>query len=119
MERWVALAPAYPPLSGDPASAAPLLITTTLLPEVVGVAGVGEAEFAGADATAMFDHSFPRVRSTAIRRIAAYLSAGGSLAGTQRVRRHERDVRDGGDPDEARIWRQGGPLNCGEGGVGC
>src|SRR6266700_4460071 len=34
MTRCVALAPAYPPLSGDPLafSAAPLLITTTLLP---------------------------------------------------------------------------------------
>ena len=29
MNRWVALAPAYPPLSGDPRSAAPLLITST------------------------------------------------------------------------------------------
>jgi hypothetical protein len=32
MNRWVAFAPAYPPLSGEPAKAAPLLITTTLLP---------------------------------------------------------------------------------------
>src|ERR1019366_3320849 len=28
MNRWVALAPAYPPLAGDPLMAAPLLITT-------------------------------------------------------------------------------------------
>jgi len=32
MNRWVALAPAYPPLAGDPLTAAPLLITTTRLP---------------------------------------------------------------------------------------
>ncbi len=32
MNRWVALDPAYPPLAGDPLMAAPLLITTTLLP---------------------------------------------------------------------------------------
>jgi hypothetical protein len=31
MNRWVAFAPAYPPLAGDPLMAAPLLITTTLL----------------------------------------------------------------------------------------
>ena len=30
MNRWVALAPAYPPLAGDPLTAAPLLTTTTL-----------------------------------------------------------------------------------------
>ena len=32
MNRWVALAPAYPPLAGDPLTAAPLLTTTTRLP---------------------------------------------------------------------------------------
>ena len=32
MKRWVALAPAYPPLRGDPATAAPLLMTITRLP---------------------------------------------------------------------------------------
>ena len=32
MNRWVALAPAYPPLAGDPMTAAPLLTTTTRLP---------------------------------------------------------------------------------------
>jgi hypothetical protein len=32
MKRWVALAPAYPTLSGEPAKAAPLLITMTRLP---------------------------------------------------------------------------------------
>src|SRR6266852_815859 len=32
MKRWVALAPAYPPLNGDPMIAAPLLITMIRLP---------------------------------------------------------------------------------------
>src|SRR6202048_1390203 len=36
MNRWVALDPAYPPLAGDPLIAAPLLITTTLLPGCSG-----------------------------------------------------------------------------------
>jgi hypothetical protein len=37
MKRWVALAPAYPPLSGEPCTAAPLLITTTRLPGFSGL----------------------------------------------------------------------------------
>src|SRR4029077_1672298 len=36
MKRWVALAPAYPPLNGDPMIAAPLLITMIRLPRRSG-----------------------------------------------------------------------------------
>src|SRR5215207_9347350 len=44
MKRWVALATAYPPLSGDPASAAPLLITTTLLPDRSGLSRASRSQ---------------------------------------------------------------------------
>ena len=45
MKRCVALAPAYPPLSGDPASAAPLLITTTLLPGRSGLSRASRSQW--------------------------------------------------------------------------
>ena len=45
MKRWVALAPAYPPLSGDPLSAAPLLITTTLLPGRSGLSRASRSQW--------------------------------------------------------------------------
>jgi hypothetical protein len=45
IKRWVALAPAYPPLSGDPASAAPLLTTTTLLPGRSGLSRASRSQW--------------------------------------------------------------------------
>jgi hypothetical protein len=42
MIRWVAFAPAYPPLAGDPKTAAPLEMTTTRLP---GGSGASSAAF--------------------------------------------------------------------------
>jgi hypothetical protein len=44
MKRWVALAPAYPPLAGDPKRAAPLLITTTLLPGRSGFSNASRSQ---------------------------------------------------------------------------
>src|SRR6266550_6527817 len=44
MNRWVALDPAYPPLAGDPLMAAPLLITTTLLPGGSGVSSASRSQ---------------------------------------------------------------------------
>src|SRR3954447_2435440 len=45
MKRCVALAPAYPPLSGDPATAAPLLITTTRLPGRSGLSRASRSQW--------------------------------------------------------------------------
>ena len=47
MKRWVALAPAYPPLSGDPFgfSAAPLLTTMTRLPGRSGVSRASRSQW--------------------------------------------------------------------------
>ena len=45
MKRWVALAPAYPPLSGDPFRAAPLLITTTLLSGRSGLSSASRSQW--------------------------------------------------------------------------
>ena len=45
MKRWVALAPAYPPLSGDPASAAPLLNTTIRLPGRIGLSSASRSQW--------------------------------------------------------------------------
>ena len=45
MKRWVALAPAYPPLSGEPCSAAPLLITITLLPGRSGLSRASRSQW--------------------------------------------------------------------------
>jgi hypothetical protein len=39
------LAPAYPPLSGDPFSAAPLLNTTTLLPGRSGLSSASRSQW--------------------------------------------------------------------------
>ena len=44
MNRWVALAPAYPPLAGDPLMAAPLLTTTTLLPGRSGFSSASRSQ---------------------------------------------------------------------------
>src|SRR5258707_8299736 len=44
INRWVALAPAYPPLAGDPLMAAPLLITTTLLPGGSGFSSASRSQ---------------------------------------------------------------------------
>ena len=44
MNRWVALAPAYPPLAGDPLMAAPLLTTTTLLPGGSGLSSASRSQ---------------------------------------------------------------------------
>src|SRR5260370_23175518 len=44
MNRWVALAPAYPPLTGDPLMAAPLLTTTTLLPGRSGFSSASRSQ---------------------------------------------------------------------------
>src|SRR4051794_41956951 len=44
MNRWVALAPAYPPLAGDPLTAAPLLTTTTLLPGDSGLSSASRSQ---------------------------------------------------------------------------
>src|SRR6266545_1922116 len=44
MNRWVALDPAYPPLAGDPLMAAPLLITTTLLPGGSGFSSASRSQ---------------------------------------------------------------------------
>src|SRR5216683_5156246 len=44
MNRWVALDPAYPPLAGDPLMAAPLLITTTVLPGGSGFSSASRSQ---------------------------------------------------------------------------
>src|SRR6266550_3776884 len=45
MKRWVALAPAYPPLRGEPMMAAPLLITITRLPGRSGSRSISRSQW--------------------------------------------------------------------------